>query len=622
MIDSKALPELKKHVATLTNQLSLFETKVKDAPEIEPGEKGPEEERERILSIIASYQEKLPKIEEDASGPLFKNGSDPIDIPTALQSLEVIDSTLKYLKQDVEEISENQYECKLEIYKQEILKSVELILSTFDYVLPNIRFELNFMEKFYRAPANMGKSVMPELNDLVHNLEEHNITLDEFFKGYKDGENKVSGYNVLRMKNGLFSKYQFFDNSPDAYKELNDIYYQVCKYMEFFLKDKRSEPDLGKFYFQVKEMTMQISRMSDVFETGAFLTSLTRKSKKKYSYVDEVRKSSALLQKFNELKKSLITYNEQELKRAQSALESKFSHEGEKGRLKAIVDETWTCIKDKQIDFSRLDMIFSKLLKKNFNIVVREKDAEDITITITPHHEKKYGRDILSRINIIIQEIDFWYPLNEKQLLFQNIAITTEKIQADKPLDKKEFMTMMQGYDQNMEKNIRKTYPDKVKELANIYSAFNKLFPGKAQKVKLEKRLMNDIIWEEISEDIEIVKRNIAVLSSGNASMKKNVNKFPFLRVAIEHLSQVLYDLSMQLYISFEGIDGRSVINMTNILSTYNEFRDIPSLWAAFSHYFSKSSMPNLSVNEKVMIELTKDPRCQTQLEQLFKKDK
>ena len=334
-----------------------------------------------------------------------------------------------------------------------------------------------------------------------------------------------------------------------------------------------------------------------------------------------MRKSSALLQKFNELKKSLIVYNEQEIKRAQRALESKFSQDGEKGRLKAIMNETWGCIEEKQIDFSRLDMIFSKLLKKNFNIVVREKDADDITITITPHHEKKYGRDILNRINIIIQEIDFWYPQNEKQLLFQSISKTTEKIQADEPLDKKEFMTMMQSYDQNMEKNIRKTYPTKVKELANIYSAFNKLFPGKMQKVKLEKRLMNDRIWEEISDDMGKVKRNISVLSSNNESMKKNVNKFPFLQVATEHLSQVLYDLSMQLFISFEGIDSRSVTNMTNILSTYNEFRDLPSLWAAFSHYFSKSSMPNLSVNEKVMIELSRDPRCQDSLKELFKSD-
>ena len=63
MIDAKALPEFKKHIETLASQLSLFENKVKDAAEIEPGDKGPEEERERILSILASYQKKLPDIE-------------------------------------------------------------------------------------------------------------------------------------------------------------------------------------------------------------------------------------------------------------------------------------------------------------------------------------------------------------------------------------------------------------------------------------------------------------------------------------------------------------------------------------------------------------------------------
>jgi hypothetical protein len=65
----------------------------------------------------------------------------------------------------------------------------------------------------------------------------------------------------------------------------------------------------------------------------------------------------------------------------QNALESKFSQEGKKGRLKVIVDETWGCIKEKQIDFSRLDMIFPKLLKKNFNIVVREKLLKTSTLT-------------------------------------------------------------------------------------------------------------------------------------------------------------------------------------------------------------------------------------------------
>ena len=124
---------------------------------------------------------------------------------------------------------------------------------------------------------------------------------------------------------------------------------------------------------------------------------------------------------------------------------------------------------------------------------------------------------------------------------------------------------------------------------------------------------------EQISEDLDKVKRNLAVLSSNNASMKKNVNKFPFLKEVTEHLSQVLYDLSMQMYILFEGLDGRSIANMTNTLSTYNEFRDCASLWAAFSHYNSKTSLKNLSVNEKIMIELTKEPRCKARLKELFK---
>ena len=69
MIDAKALPEVKKHLETLANQLSLFENKVKDASEIEPGDKGPEEERERILSILASYQKKTPGYRKGSQRP-------------------------------------------------------------------------------------------------------------------------------------------------------------------------------------------------------------------------------------------------------------------------------------------------------------------------------------------------------------------------------------------------------------------------------------------------------------------------------------------------------------------------------------------------------------------------
>ena len=177
MIESKALPEFKSYIETLVNQLSLFETKVKEAPEIEPGEKGPEEERERILSVLGSYKKKAKKIEQEAAGPLCRNGAAPIDLSRVLEGLKEIDKTVIELKNDIEKIADDQYECKLEMYKQEIFKSADLIISAFDFILPNIRFELNYMEKYYREPGNMGNSVTPELNELVNNLEEHDTEI-------------------------------------------------------------------------------------------------------------------------------------------------------------------------------------------------------------------------------------------------------------------------------------------------------------------------------------------------------------------------------------------------------------------------------------------------------------
>ena len=120
---------------------------------------------------------------------------------------------------------------------------------------------------------------------------------------------------------------------------------------------------------------------------------------------------------------------------------------------------------------------------------------------------------------------------------------------------------------------------------------------------------------------MELVGKNISVLTSDNAAVKKNVNKFSFLKAGTEGLSQMLYDLSMQLFILFDGLDARSITSMTNILSTYNEFHDLTSLWASFSHYFKKTSIANLSANEQAMRHLAKDPRCKNKLEEIFEND-
>ena len=111
------------------------------------------------------------------------------------------------------------------------------------------------------------------------------------------------------------------------------------------------------------------------------------------------------------------------------------------------------------------------------------------------------------------------------------------------------------------------------------------------------------------------------MLTSDNAAVKKNVNKFSFLKAGTEGLSQMLYDLSMQLFVLFDGLDARSITSMTNILSTYNEFHDLTSLWASFSHYFKKTSIANLSANEQAMRHLAKDPRCEEKLKEIFENE-
>ncbi len=76
---------------------------------------------------------------------------------------------------------------------------------------------------------------------------------------------------------------------------------------------------------------------------------------------------------------------------------------------------------------------------------MQQKEAEDITIEITPHHEQKFGRKNLERINIIIQEIDFWYPIENKQLLFQDLSLVTRKFEHAEQIDEERFYALIKS---------------------------------------------------------------------------------------------------------------------------------------------------------------------------------
>tara|TARA_B100000959_G_scaffold107648_1_gene113418 strand:+ start:3055 stop:3423 length:369 start_codon:yes stop_codon:yes gene_type:complete len=118
------------------------------------------------------------------------------------------------------------------------------------------------------------------------------------------------------------------------------------------------------------------------------------------------------------------------------------------------------------------------------------------------------------------------------------------------------------------------------------------------------------------------VKRNLAVLGSDHESLKENINKFPFLKGALEDLCQLLYDNSMKLFITYGMADQRSILNMTNILSVYNEFHDAKSVWHAFSQYFHSNNIPNFYANETKIIRLTQNLLCKTEFDKLFPKKK
>jgi len=615
MLNPEQIQIIENQIEILDGQFSLCAEKIATVPTIEPKSNTPEEERAHLISVVNSQKPKLQGVLKVVEQTLSKPG---LSARLELQHLNNLGQLFTTMRQEIAQIVEDQYEAKLDMYRQEIFKSSDIILDPIDMLIPAIRQEIVHLERFYSRPSNADISVLPEIKSIVEKVEDREITIRQFLNGYIDGNENIRGYNELRTLNGQFSKFQFYENTPEAYWPINAKYQQICKTIEPLLNERKAEPELESFLNRVRDKEFSIIKMNDIFEADAFLNQLVKKVDKRYCYRKAVKSIRSMLVEFEELQKSLIIYNEERIEKKEKALFSQSINEAEKLRLKTILEETKELVAQRKIPFSRLDMIFEKLEANNFNIIVREKDEDDITIAITPHHEKKFGRDILERINLIIQEIDFWYPEETKNHLFQNLSKITKKIQDDEPIDKNEFLTLMKKYDKEIETNIRKTYPEKARELNNVLMTFQKTFGGKIDRQRLERRLENKEIWDSIHPVLKNVAHNLSILSSGNASIKKNVSKFTFLKIASEELNQLLYDLAMQTFVLFDGVEGKTVTNMTNILSTYNKFHDINALWGAFSYYIRKTALPNVAVNESVILQMTQNPNCKSYLAKNF----
>ncbi len=631
MIEPRKISYLKENVEFLNSQLGFLKKRVSEEKKILSKENSPEEEKSNIMALLDTHIANLPKITQQVQDIKTREDIRNIKTNDLISRLQTIDEIIYKIKVDVLAIVKEQIHCKLENYKREVVKATASILGLFDFLIPNIKNEIAYFKRFYRIPSNAGNTILPELEELILDLESHKISLTDFFEGYKHGKEKVQGFSDLRVRNNVFSRYQSFENSPEDYDAINTCVLGICRSILPFLSEQRTEPAFAKIFSQFEEVNRKalnpklgrnVNGMKDIFELSYLLRSMIKKVGKKYSYRDEFKNAKANVSQFHELQKSIVTYNEDTFKKQEEKFTKFFVDENQKMMFERVISEVRSYMEDKTLPFDRINMVFGKLIKKDFNIIVLEKEADDLTIQVTPHLAEKFGEDNLKRINIIILEIDFWFPYESKQFMFEELSKMTRKIQVDEPIDNKEFMNMMQDFNKEIDDKYRKSYQAQVRLVKNIVDGFLKVFAQKKAREVLNSRLMDKEAWDEVSSRLLKVKRNLAVLGSNHESLKSNINKFPFLKGALEDLCQLLYDTAMQLFITYDLADQRSVLNMTNILSVYNEFHEVKSLWSAFSIYFKQKTIANFYSNETKMIRMTQNFLCKTEFDKLFPKKK
>ncbi len=612
MIGSHQIAALRDHADLLVTQLSLLAEKIQKSDLLEPNENTQEEERAHLVKSIEAQKQKIPEIMKLLE-PVSKG------LPPAQERLRIlsqVDNILFSVKYETEALAKNHDECNLDLHKNEVVKAVELCRECFDWILPQIRNEIMFLEKFYGDPLNAQNTVMPEIEDLKLKLEEHKISHDEFLLGYQDRGKKFPGFRDLRKRNGVYSDYQFYDHSFETYREINTCYYEICKSMESLLKEWKLENRFNYFLERLRGKSRPIAKMGDIFDAARFLDNFYKQAVKKFSFTEEMKRVKPLLKNFHDFRRKLVIYDEDAIEQARSALNDHYQKSLDQKRYGLVMTRIETGIQNQFLSFTHLETIFKQLEEGDFNIVVDTGEAPTLGIDITPHHEKLYDRDILNRINTILNEIDFWYPPRMKQEILEKLVPQVERLQDDELEDRNEFFKQMQKFDQELEVKIRLSYNERIREGQKILTNFEKIFSEKQARTKLADRLANQNIWNEITPRIDYIKAELAATSSLTGS-KNNVHRFPHLKNGLEELNQMVYDLSMQLFVLFPGAEDQWVTNMAGILSICNECHDLTTLWAAFSHYHKKIAIPNFQINESMIMETTKNPLCKSRFKEL-----
>ncbi len=631
MFDPKKLPAIQEELENLKKQLTFFYNRI-ESIELKPKFGFTKEDQDQAAGKVKSRIDDIDKINETIKDFDSEEAFEKLTQLEALDTLFMINDIFFGTLAEVEKITYDYSIYNFERYKNEIVKPLEELNGLFEFIIPNIRSEVSIMEIYYRMPENSEETILPELNEILSILEKNEISLRQFFNGFKHNEKQIAGYNELRTKKNLFSRYQLYEGDPSQYDELNTIIYHICKTLEAFFSELRTEAEFIKIYPQFEEVNERasnpksqknVARMAEIFKLQSIFQTWIRIIRKKYSFREEYKKALKLSEDFNVLSKKIVTYNQVFFDTDEKKLSEKFPEESEKKKYDIIMEEVRGCLKEKTIPFDRIEQVFQKLDKKDFHVIVRDKEADDITVTITPTVAEKNDEDLLKKINLIIQEINFWYPQESKLLKFEEIGRFTMKIEANESVDQEAFAKLVDTLDKELDKFFRNGYDQLIHSLNVAMKNLSGILFTKTGRDNLASRMMDKDMWDFYSPMLTRVKRNLAILNSGSpAIMKVNMNKFPFIKGATEELCQILYDLSMRLFILFDCGDRRSTANMMNILSAFNEFYDVSGLVIAFTTYYKQKSIPNLFANEIRIKNVSKNRFVQGKLRILFPAEK
>jgi len=549
------------------------------------------------------------KVKEFDSSELLEK----LPIEEQIAILGEVDDTLRKAGKDVEGLVSKHYTANFDPYLREISKAIRDVYSEFIFLLPNIRYEIELLEQHFRDPSNSERSILPELHESITHLEKHRISFKEFLAGFRLGNEEFKGYENLRVVDSVFSPFQSYENLPASYDQINGCVYNICKRLEPFLKEHKSDEDFVPFaekFNEIKARTAarksdsigtgkNISSMYDVFNIFETFNKILQKMAATYSFREEYQKSAEEFMNFEQHAEKLISYNINAVKDAKNNLLDTSQEEKEKNKIEALMKEAEQVIQKKKLPFKRLEWLFQQMIKGNFDLVILERSKEDVTLPVTPDTTEKYGGDNLTKINLIIEEISFWLDESEKQGKYYTIFNEIEKVNDGTNNDITDLMKKITEINSDIETRFRHLYPSVIGELGSVMKSLKQVLTSPVERKKIGDRLGETDQWQGFSERLFEVRKNILVANGllKNGNMAK-INLFPFIKLAGNRLSLILYEISMRMFSLYENVDKRSINNMLNILVIYRDYHNVKSLWLTFSIFFEKKRVQDFAVLE------------------------